>query len=216
MDSENPDWGAALAMEFFSDLKQHGLLKIDKKKKNICYSETGITFLRETESKGSENMDMLDLYLTLMVYCGEIFRSEDRYWFSISENRIIAYDPAFPTPLEWLHQQYLKTRESRSLTGTKSASGNSVALAKVPITPKTKSTSGRSLKIWTLITPEGEDVVVENLSHWIGENYRLFGYETDDAVEYIYKNFREIARHMKKGDARRSSYKGWRLKGLPF
>ena len=80
---------------------------------------------------------------------------------------------------------------------------------------KQKPMSLTGVKQWTLKSPEGEIIIVENLSRWLENNIEQFGGAGAEDAERAYKKFREIARLMRHGSTRRKSYHGWRLVKLP-
>lgn len=71
-------------------------------------------------------------------------------------------------------------------------------------------------KTWVLISPSGEHIEVQNLSSWLAENIMLFGYDDPSNSVVVSKRFRELARFMRKGSSRRTTYKGWKLAKLPY
>ena len=77
----------------------------------------------------------------------------------------------------------------------------------------------RNAKIWHLRTPDGEPVVVTNLTDWARQHTADFGMEpTEASAAAISSGFRQIKRSME-GKFRRangqpctvSTYKGWTL-----
>lgn len=77
----------------------------------------------------------------------------------------------------------------------------------------------RNAKIWHLRTPDGEPVVVTNLTDWARQHTSDFGMEpTEQSAAAISSGFRQIKRSME-GHFRRangklctvSTYKGWTL-----
>lgn len=79
----------------------------------------------------------------------------------------------------------------------------------------------RESKIWTLIDPEGNKIVVTNLLDWARGNYMLFEPPCEDidaAASRISKGFMAIASSMRGVKSRKRPvyhYKGWGLDGLP-
>lgn len=79
----------------------------------------------------------------------------------------------------------------------------------------------RASKIWTLIDPSGNKIVVTNLLDWSRKNYDLFEPPCDDvdaAAARISKGFQAIASSMRGVKSRKRQayhYKGWSLDGIP-
>lgn len=79
----------------------------------------------------------------------------------------------------------------------------------------------RESKVWTLIAPDGQKIVVTNLLDWSRENYTLFEPPCDDvdaAANRISKGFGAVASSMRGVKSRKrpvSTYKGWGLDGIP-
>lgn len=98
------------------------------------------------------------------------------------------------------------------------AYGTAAALA---IPEGQRGPQNRESKIWTLIDPAGNKIVVTNLLDWARENYTLFEPPCDDAEEAadrVSKGFRAIASSMRGVSSRKRPvyhYKGWGLDGLP-
>lgn len=80
----------------------------------------------------------------------------------------------------------------------------------------------RASKIWTLIDPSGNKIVVTNLLDWSRKNYELFETQCDDvdaAAARISKGFQAIASSMRGVKSRKRPayrYKGWSLDGIPI
>lgn len=80
----------------------------------------------------------------------------------------------------------------------------------------------RASKIWTLIDPSGNKIIVTNLLDWARKNYDLFEPQCDDvdaAAARISKGFQAIASSMRGVKSRERParhYKGWSLDGLPY
>ena len=79
----------------------------------------------------------------------------------------------------------------------------------------------RASKVWTLIDPAGNKIVVTNLLDWARKNYTLFDPGCDDAeaaANRVAKGFRAIASSMRGVHSRERAvnhYKGWSLSELP-
>lgn len=77
--------------------------------------------------------------------------------------------------------------------------------------------TNQEAKIWHLITPLGEEIVVRNLALWARQNAELFGKEScDRSAQQIAAGFRAIALTMA-GKRKHPSwtYYGWTLKTFP-
>ena len=78
-----------------------------------------------------------------------------------------------------------------------------------------------SAKVWILISPDGEEITVRNLSMWARANCALFGKpSTDASAHQIASGFKAIAQTLsgyRSGGKRRpaTTYFGWTLKCLP-
>lgn len=76
-------------------------------------------------------------------------------------------------------------------------------------------------KVWILVTPDGEEIVVRNLLHWARSHTDLFDKPPgDQSAKQIAAGFKAIAQTLrggrKSGKQRGAyTYKGWTLKGLP-
>ena len=79
----------------------------------------------------------------------------------------------------------------------------------------------RESKVWELIDPEGNHIIVKNLLDWARENYTQFeapSGDVDAAAKRIQCGFEAIAgsmRGVKSRKRRVTSYKGWGLYRLP-
>lgn len=72
-------------------------------------------------------------------------------------------------------------------------------------------------KVWVLVSPEGEEIVVRNLQLWAREHAALFGKEQNErSAIQIACGFRAIARSLA-GKLKRPAmtYFGWSLKAPP-
>ncbi len=68
-----------------------------------------------------------------------------------------------------------------------------------------------SAKEYTLITPEGEKIIVVNLRNWVRGNSRLFGVDpTDENVDRICHGFYKILSNIIQNRSGQS-YKGWTI-----
>ncbi len=75
--------------------------------------------------------------------------------------------------------------------------------------------TNREAKIWELVSPGGDIILVTNLLNWSRENAWRFGMKEDEA-EKIRAGFMQISRSMR-GLTKRpvKSYKGWGLNAIP-
>lgn len=79
----------------------------------------------------------------------------------------------------------------------------------------------RESKIWTLIDPGGNKIVVTNLLDWARKNYTLFEQPCDDvdaAANRVAKGFMAIASSLRGVKSRKRPvyhYKDWGLDGFP-
>ena len=79
----------------------------------------------------------------------------------------------------------------------------------------------RESKVWELIDPEGNHIVVTNLLDWARSNYTLFEPPCDDAdaaAARVSQGFREISAWMRGVRSVKrtvSTYKGWSLAAVP-
>lgn len=79
----------------------------------------------------------------------------------------------------------------------------------------------RASKVWVLIAPDGQRIIVKNLLDWARNNYTLFEPDCNDpdaAAHRVASGFVCIASSMRGVKSRRrkaSSYKGWGLAALP-
>ncbi len=82
--------------------------------------------------------------------------------------------------------------------------------------------TNQEAKVWTLVTPDGQEITVRNLQLWAREHTDLFGKPPGDrSAAQISAGFRAIAQTLagKRGGPGQPgpsmSYFGWTLKGLP-
>lgn len=80
----------------------------------------------------------------------------------------------------------------------------------------------RESKVWELVDPDGNTVVVTNLLDWARNNYTIFeppSADPEQAAMRISSGFKAIAssiRGVKSRKRRVSTYKGWGLRSLPI
>lgn len=95
------------------------------------------------------------------------------------------------------------------------------AAAALTIPEGQRGPQNRESKIWTLIDPMGNKIVVTNLLDWARKNYTIFEppcEDVDAAAERVSKGFRAIASSLRGVKSRKRPvyhYKGWGLDGPP-
>ena len=76
--------------------------------------------------------------------------------------------------------------------------------------------TNQEAKIWHLITPEGEEIVVRNLLMWARDHTDLFDKPPgDESAIQIANGFKAIAQSIKGNRDPAMTYFGWTLNGLP-
>lgn len=120
-------------------------------------------------------------------------------------------------PVQWS----AKARERASARGqTENLKLGCAAAQRSPVAGRFET--NQEAKIWTLVDPAGNEIVVRNLLLWARENTALFGKEPGDkSADQIAGGFRAIAQTLAgnrgaPGKRRGAlTYFGWTLKKLP-
>lgn len=116
---------------------------------------------------------------------------------------------------KWSQDKHVSARLAAEKTGN--LKNGTLAAQKLP--GGQRGPQNRNAKIWHLRTPDGEPVVVTNLTDWARQHTSDFGMEpTEQSAAAISSGFRQIKRSME-GRFRRangkpctvSTYKGWTL-----
>lgn len=95
------------------------------------------------------------------------------------------------------------------------------AKAAMAIPEGQRGPQNRESKVWELIDPEGNHIIVTNLLDWARQNHTMFEPPCDDidaAAMRVSAGFRAIASSMRGVKSRQrpvSSYKGWSIASIP-
>ena len=113
---------------------------------------------------------------------------------------------------QWSEESREKKREQGQTDNLKL--GTPAAMAS-PVAGRFET--NQEAKIWTLVDPSGNEIVVRNLSMWARENTERFGKpEGDKSAEQIVHGFYAIAQTLRgKRKTQAMTYFGWTLKELP-
>ena len=113
---------------------------------------------------------------------------------------------------QWSEESREKKREQGQTENLKM--GTPAAMAS-PVAGRFET--NQEAKVWTLVDPSGNEIVVRNLSMWARENTDRFGKpEGDKSAEQIVHGFYAIAQTLRgKRKTPAMTYFGWTLKDLP-
>ena len=113
---------------------------------------------------------------------------------------------------QWSEESKAKKREQGQTNNLKM--GTPAAMAS-PVAGRFET--NQEAKVWTLVDPSGNEIVVRNLSMWARENTGRFGKpEGDKSAEQIVHGFYAISQTLRgKRKTPAMTYFGWTLKELP-
>lgn len=122
---------------------------------------------------------------------------------------------------KWSKEAKEKRAADKSIIDRMEALQSVGTAAALSIPEGQRGPQNRESKVWELIDPEGNHIIVKNLLDWARENYTLFESpcsDVDAAAKRIQCGFEAIAgsmRGVKSRKRRATSYKGWGLYKLP-